>query len=54
MEIGCVTETISPGLVVAVSRGAGYKFGKPVRKSIKLLAGLGVEGDAHLGSTVKH
>lgn len=54
MEIGCVTETISPGLVVAVSRGAGNKFSKPVRKSIKLLAGLGVEGDAHLGSTVKH
>jgi len=27
---------------------------KPTREAIKLLAGLGVEGDAHLGKTVKH
>jgi MOSC domain-containing protein YiiM len=27
---------------------------KPSRASIRLLAGLGVEGDAHLGTTVKH
>jgi MOSC domain-containing protein YiiM len=27
---------------------------KPTQRSIRLLAGLGVEGDAHLGQTVKH
>jgi MOSC domain-containing protein YiiM len=27
---------------------------KPARETIKLLAGLGVEGDAHLGKTIKH
>jgi MOSC domain-containing protein YiiM len=27
---------------------------KPGRPSVRLLAGLGVEGDAHMGATVKH
>lgn len=31
-----------------------YSFTKPARESITLLAGLGVEGDVHAGSTVKH
>ena len=44
----------SPGFVVAVSRSAVHQFSKPVQKSIRLLVGLGVEGDAHLGVTVKH
>src|SRR6516164_8264313 len=43
-----------PGVVVAVSLSPTHKFSKPVQKSIRLLAGLGVEGDAHLGVTVKH
>jgi len=43
-----------PGVVVAVSLSPTHKFSKPVQKSICLLAGLGVEGDAHLGVTVKH
>ncbi|HEV2130463.1 MAG TPA: hypothetical protein VGR27_05150 [Longimicrobiaceae bacterium] len=42
------------GLVTAVSRNAEHSLGKPGRESIRLLAGLGVEGDAHLGETVKH
>ena len=42
------------GVVVAVSRDAAHAFGKPVQGSIRLLAGLGVEGDAHLGVTVQH
>lgn len=29
-------------------------MGKLVRESIQLVAGLGVEGDVHLGETVKH
>ncbi len=40
--------------VVSVSRASGHAFSKPVVPGIKLLAGLGVEGDAHCGETVKH
>lgn len=42
------------GIVAAVARSATHSFSKPVCASIQLLAGLGVEGDAHLGVTVKH
>jgi MOSC domain-containing protein YiiM len=41
-------------VVVAVSRNGTYAFSKPVREEIMLVAGLGVEGDAHAGTTVKH
>jgi MOSC domain-containing protein YiiM len=40
--------------VVAVSRDARHHFSKSNQLWIKLLAGLGVEGDAHSGRTVKH
>ena len=40
--------------VTAVSLSSSYTFSKPNQERIKLLAGLGVEGDAHLGVTVKH
>ncbi len=43
-----------PGVVVAVSLSAVHEFSKPVQKSIRLLVGLGVEGDAHLGVAVQH
>jgi hypothetical protein len=42
----------SPGLVVAVSLSTVHQFSKPVQKSIRLLVGLGVEGDAHLVARV--
>ncbi|MCT9080106.1 MOSC domain-containing protein [Streptomyces fulvoviolaceus] len=42
------------GSVSAVSSNGTYSFTKPNRESIKLLAGLGVEGDVHAGATVKH
>lgn len=42
------------GVVEAVSLSPGHTMGKPNRPSIRLLAGLGVEGDAHAGTTVKH
>lgn len=42
------------GVVTAVSRSAGHTLSKPNEDSIRLLAGLGVEGDAHSGVTVKH
>jgi MOSC domain-containing protein YiiM len=42
------------GVVTAVSRSAGHSFSKPTCAAVRLLAGLGVDGDAHLGETVKH
>jgi MOSC domain-containing protein YiiM len=41
-------------IVTAVSSSPGHSFSKSNRGVIRLLAGLGVEGDAHLGTTVKH
>lgn len=40
--------------VLAVSSSPAHTFSKSNQGSIRLLAGLGVEGDAHLGETVKH
>jgi MOSC domain-containing protein YiiM len=40
--------------VTAVSRSASHTLIKPNADSIRLVAGLGVEGDAHLGELVKH
>ncbi|MFD9004198.1 MOSC domain-containing protein [Streptomyces sp. NPDC059582] len=42
------------GTVTAVSSNGEYSFTKPNRASITLLTGLGVEGDVHAGTTVKH
>jgi hypothetical protein len=42
------------GVVIAVSRSESHAFSKPCVDTIRLLAGLGVEGDAHNGATVKH
>jgi MOSC domain-containing protein YiiM len=42
------------GVVRAVSRSARHTLTKPNEDSIRLLVGLGVEGDAHAGITVKH
>jgi len=42
------------GQIVAVSTSATHSFGKPNVAEIRLLEGLGVEGDAHSGTTVKH
>jgi MOSC domain-containing protein YiiM len=42
------------GIVIAVSRSAQHTFSKTNQDKIFLQAGLGVEGDAHLGETVKH
>jgi MOSC domain-containing protein YiiM len=42
------------GIVTAVSLSKSHHFSKPNVLGIRLLAGLGVEGDAHSGVTVKH
>jgi MOSC domain-containing protein YiiM len=42
------------GTVAVVSRSATHTLLKGNQLAIKLLEGLGVEGDAHAGATVKH
>lgn len=42
------------GTVTAVSKSKSHTFSKINSDSILLLKGLGVEGDAHMGKTVKH
>jgi len=42
------------GTVQAVSRDESHQFSKVSRDHIRLLEGLGVEGDAHQGVTVQH
>jgi MOSC domain-containing protein YiiM len=45
---------MSSPTVIAVARSADHNFSKTTQNSIRLLAGLGVEADAHQGTTVKH
>jgi MOSC domain-containing protein YiiM len=40
--------------IIAVASDRGHNFSKPRREAIRLIAGLGIEGDAHLGETVQH
>jgi MOSC domain-containing protein YiiM len=40
--------------VIAVACDSEYQFSKQTQNSIRLLEGLGIEGDAHSGKTVKH
>lgn len=42
------------GVVIAVSRSTNHTFTKANQDSIHLLAGLGVQGDSHMGKTVQH
>ncbi len=41
-------------IITAVACSAGHTMQKPTQDRIRLLARLGVEGDAHLGETVQH
>lgn len=42
------------GTVIAVSLSPAHTMLKENRSNIRLLEGLGIEGDAHMGATVKH
>jgi MOSC domain-containing protein YiiM len=42
------------GTVTAVNKSGTHTMQKPSQDVIRILTGLGVEGDAHLGVTVKH
>jgi len=47
-------EPLPEGRVVSVAKDEAHRFSKVPAESITLLAGFGVEGDAHCGVTVKH
>jgi RimJ/RimL family protein N-acetyltransferase len=42
------------GTVESVACDSRHRFSKPVADSITLVAGIGIEGDAHAGATVQH
>ena len=42
------------GSVISVNRSDTHRFAKESRPAITLVAGLGVDGDAHAGKKVKH
>ncbi len=50
----CREENAELSVVVAVSRSGEHGPHKAVCSSIRLIAGQGVEGDAHLGETTQH
>jgi MOSC domain-containing protein YiiM len=45
---------MTEGSVIAVSCASAHAFTKKNQLSVRLLPGLGVEGDAHSGVTVRH
>src|ERR1700752_2160229 len=45
---------MSSPIVLAVHRSPTHSFSKPSALSIRLIAGIGVEGDAHAGERGKH
>jgi len=47
-------DLLTTGVVISVSRSPTHTLSKSTQDCIRLLTGLGVEGDAHSGATVKH
>jgi MOSC domain-containing protein YiiM len=43
-----------PAQVLALASDSAHRFSKLSREAIRLIAGLGVDGDAHAGVTVQH
>ena len=43
-----------PATIIGLASDASHRFSKQPQHSLTLLAGLGVEGDAHAGRTVQH
>ena len=54
MKPGMQTRLQRQATVVSVSTSTTHTFSKAAQERIRLLEGLGVEGDAHSGVTVKH
>jgi hypothetical protein len=49
-----MTRAVVEGTVVAVASDRAHHFSKPLRDTIVLVEGHGVEGDAHAGPFVRH
>jgi hypothetical protein len=49
-----MSAAVTSAVVTAVSLDDQHAFSKPVREAIRLVAGLGIAGDAHCGRTVQH
>ena len=49
-----VAERTAEAVVTSVARKAAHTFSKGAQDAIRLVAGIGVDGDAHSGTTVKH
>lgn len=49
-----MTPSAPAGVVIAVCRDGSHRFSKRPVSRIALVAGFGVEGDAHAGATVRH
>jgi len=45
---------MSAATVIAVASDSAHNFSKPTKPVITLVAGFGVQGDAHAGKTVQH
>jgi len=45
---------VMKGIIVALASDGEHRFSKQPRSVLHLVAGLGVAGDAHAGSTVRH
>ncbi len=45
---------MTEGRIIAVSARRGHRFSKTPQTGIRLIAGLGVDGDGHMGERVKH
>ncbi|NNF01056.1 MAG: MOSC domain-containing protein, partial [Bacteroidia bacterium] len=45
---------MSKARVISLNKSSSHTLAKYPVKEVRLLRGLGVEGDAHLGKTVKH
>jgi MOSC domain-containing protein YiiM len=52
--VDSASDTSETPTVVAVARDDAHRFSKPVRDEIVLIAGHGVEGDAHAGPKMRH
>lgn len=49
-----MSDPVTGARVLAVSRDDQHRFSKPTMRSIRLVEGVGVEGDAHAGEFVQH
>ena len=45
---------MTTGKIISVASDAGHNFSKITKSEITLIEGIGVQGDAHSGTTVKH